>query len=273
MLGILNVTPDSFSDGGSFAAPDAAIARAHAMAAEGADGVDIGGESTRPGAPEVAEDEELARVLSVLEALGAGFPALISIDTRRARVAEAAARHGARMVNDTSALRDDAALAAVVAAHGLELVLMHRKGTPKTMQQAPHYEDLLGEVRAFFEERVRFALDAGIAHERLILDPGLGFGKRPEDNYALAANLRALSIDGLPMMLGASRKSFLARFDPRPAPERIPGSLAFAAMAFAAGAAWVRVHDVGATVSFLDTLAALHDAEESSFSAHRELEA
>lgn len=266
VLGILNLTPDSFSDGGSYAdaggAVDvaAAVTRAHQIVDEGADVLDVGGESTRPGAAEVPVDVECARVIPVLEALGRDFPIPISVDTRRARVAAEAAACGARIVNDTSALRDDAELAAVVAAEELDLILMHRQGTPATMQDAPHYDDIVAEVRTFFVERVNAAIAAGIAAERLILDPGLGFGKKRDDNYLLLSSVPQYRIEQLPILIGASRKSFLDRFHPVPFAERLPGSLAFLGGAMQAGAEWVRVHDVAESVAFVRTFAALQVA-------------
>lgn len=266
-MGILNVTPDSFSDGGSVTdtsgAVDvgAAVSRARQIVDSGADVLDVGGESTRPGAAPVPVDIECARVLPLLEALraeyGGEFPIPISVDTRRARVAAEAAARGTRIINDTSALRDDPELAAVVAAEGLDVVLMHRQGTPETMQDDPRYDDVVAEVRAFFDERVAAATAAGISTERIILDPGLGFGKERDDNYRLVAALTELRVKGLPMLVGASRKSFLDRFHPVPFAERLPGSLAFAAAAAQVGAEWVRVHDVAETVAFLRTLEAL----------------
>lgn len=267
VLGILNLTPDSFSDGGVYAAGDAAMARAFEIAREGADILDAGGESTRPGSEEVPLDEELRRILPLLDAIAGELPIPISIDTRRATVAAAAAERGASILNDTSALRDDPEIAAVAAELRLRVVLMHRRGIPRTMQEAPRYDDLIGEVRAFLEERVEAALEAGIEESHLILDPGLGFGKRPADNFRLVANLEGLRVRSIPIAVGASRKSFLAAFDPRPPRERLPGSLAFAASAAAAGADLLRVHDVAETVCFLDTLCAIEDAREEEAGA------
>ncbi len=261
LLAVLNLTPDSFSDGGAHATPGAAVEFAYRMAEEGADALDVGAESTRPGSPPLSLAEELARLDPVFERLGRGFPIPISIDTRRARAAALASDHGATILNDTSALRDDPELAQVAAERRMQVVLMHRKGTPETMQLDPHYDDVVAEVRAFFEERVAHAVRAGIARDRIILDPGLGFGKRVEDNSVLVARLADLRVGGLPILVGASRTSFVARFDRSPPRERLAGSLAFAAAARAAGANWLRVHDVRETRAFLATLDALDAAE------------
>lgn len=265
VLGILNVTPDSFSDGGHYLDVRAAVARAHELRAAGADAIDIGGESTRPGAAEISVEAELARVVPVLDELRRDLLP-ISIDTRRHEVARAAADRGATMLNDTAALRDDSRLAALAAERELTVVLMHRQGRPATMQVAPRYADLLNDVRDFFAERVAAALAAGIRRDRLVLDPGLGFGKSVEDNYRLMAHLDYLAVDDLPMLVGASRKSFLCQ--PPNAPrddvgkdsspvERLPASLAFVAAAYVLGATWVRVHDVAATVRLIETLSAI----------------
>ncbi len=257
LLGILNVTSDTFSDGGCYEDIDAAVRRASEIAEEGADALDVGGESTRPGSRPVQVDAECQRVWLVLERLqGCGYPIPVSVDTRRALVAAGAAERGATILNDTAALRDDPELAGVAAEHQLTVVLMHRKGTPETMQDAPNYEDVVSELRAFFEASLAYALSEGIPADRLIFDPGLGFGKRPEDNATILANLEHLRVANRPLMVGASRKSFLSRFDPRPPAERLPGSLAAAATAARAGVDWVRVHDVRNTVAFLDTLTA-----------------
>ena len=185
LMGVLNVTPDSFSDGGAYRDPGRAIDHGQALAAEGADIIDVGGESTRPGARPVPEDEEMARVIPVVRALRPRIPALISVDTTKAAVARAALDAGADIVNDTSALRADPAMAGVVAAAGAGLVLMHMQGTPLTMQDSPHYDDLMGEILGFLDERVRAAAAAGIPAERVIVDPGIGFGKTFEHNLEI----------------------------------------------------------------------------------------
>ena len=266
VMGILNVTPDSFSDGGRFNSIASALSRAEQIAASGAAILDLGGESTRPGSDPVSIEEELARVLPILDAFRGEFPIPISIDTRRAAVALAAAERGATILNDTAALRDDPEIASVARERGLTVVLMHRRGVPRTMQSgrvAP-YADVVCEVRAFFEERVEAAIDAGIAREKLILDPGIGFGKRPEDNDHLMASLSELRLPGIPLLVGGSRKAFLGRFDPRAASSRLPGSRAVVASCAAQHVEYVRVHDVAETVAFLRTLRALEGPKDMS---------
>ena len=260
VMGILNCTPDSFSDGGQFAAVEAAHQQALAIAHAGGAILDVGGESTRPGSREVTVDEEISRVLPLLDALPAGYPLPISIDTRRAAVAERAISAGATILNDTAALRDDPELAPLAAEHDVTVILMHRRGVPETMQvglDESTYDDVVDEVRAFFDERVQFALDAGIDRTRIVLDPGIGFGKRAEDNDRLLASLDRLRLEGIPLLVGASRKAFLARFDDRAASDRLPGSLAVAARCAEAGVEVIRVHDVPETVAFLRTWEAI----------------
>jgi dihydropteroate synthase len=246
-MGVLNVTPDSFSDGGRFLEPVAAVAHAERMAAEGAHLIDVGGESTRPGANPVPSDEELRRVVPVLEVLAAKGGFALSIDSSKADVAEAAIEAGAAFVNDVSALRADPAMAGVVASAGVDVCLMHMRGEPRTMQDAPTYEDVVSEVRGFLEERLSFALGAGIAEERIWLDPGIGFGKTLEHNLELLGRLEEIVAIGRPVVVGASRKTFIGALTGRPEAGRGPGSLAAAVLAFERGAAMLRVHDVGAT--------------------------
>jgi dihydropteroate synthase len=241
VVGILNVTPDSFSDGGAYASTEAAVDHARRMLADGAALVDVGGESTRPGAEPVSEDEELRRVVPVVEALS-GSP--VSIDTSRATIARHAVALGARMVNDVSALRRDPDLAGVVAESGAELCLMHMQGDPRTMQVAPRYDDVVSEVASFLEERLAFAVAAGIAEERVCLDPGFGFGKTPEHNLVLLRDLEAIGLMGRPILLGTSRKSTLGKVLDLPAEERLEATLATTAIGIAAGVDIVRVHDV-----------------------------
>jgi dihydropteroate synthase len=237
------VTPDSFSDGGRWTHPDEAIAWGRAMADAGADIIDVGGESTRPGAPEVDTAEELRRVLPAVRAL-TGSGAVVSIDTSKAEVAAAALRSGAAIVNDVTALADPA-MAGVVAESGAGVVLMHMQGTPRTMQLDPHYDDVVGEVTEFLLARARAAADAGIVSDRICIDPGIGFGKTLEHNLTLLARLPAVVDTGFPVMVGASRKSFLAGIlgDLEAGERDIPTAAAHV-LAIAGGAAVIRVHDV-----------------------------
>jgi dihydropteroate synthase len=244
-MGVLNVTPDSFSDGGRFLERGAAVAHGRALVAEGADLVDVGGESTRPGAEPVSEAVELDRVVPVIEALAGDVP--VSIDTSKAEVARAALGAGAAFVNDVTALRGDPAMAAVVAEAGVDLCLVHMKGEPRTMQDDPRYEDVVGEVRAFLEERLASATEAGIASERVWLDPGIGFGKTLEHNLELIRRLDEIVAIGQPVVFGASRKRFLGRLTGRPEEERVAGTVAANVLALERGASMLRVHDVAAT--------------------------
>ena len=244
-MGIVNVTPDSFSDGGEYLDSGAAIAHALELVAEGAEILDIGGESTRPGAAEVSAEEEIARVLPVIEGLsGAGVP--ISIDTSKAAVAERALAAGATIVNDVTALGDPA-MARVCADAGCGLILMHMRGTPRTMQEDPVYGDLLGEVGKFLAARLALALEAGVGEERIWLDPGIGFGKTVEHNLELIDRLGELRDLGRPLVLGASRKTFIGKISGREVGERIGGSIAAAVVGQLRGADVLRVHDVAAT--------------------------
>jgi dihydropteroate synthase len=247
LMGILNVTPDSFSDGGRFLAPEAARAQARRMAAAGADVIDIGGESTRPGAVEVPAGDEIARTAPVLAALDeAGVP--LSIDTRKAAVAEVALAAGAAIVNDVSALCHDPAMAPLVAAAGVPVVLMHAQGTPATMQADPRYDDVLLDVFDHLADRVAAAEAAGIARDRIVVDPGIGFGKTVAHNLALLRRLSLFHGLGLPLLVGASRKRFIGSLGGAADPDdRLPGSLAAALDAAAQGAQILRVHDVGET--------------------------
>ena len=259
VLGILNVTPDSFSDGGRFRSVDDARSRVLEMVHQGADAIDVGGESTRPGSVEISIDEELERVIPVLEAISCEIEIPISIDTRRAEVVREALSHGVSIVNDTSALQDDPELSRVIAQHQLTVILMHRKGTPDSMQSDPGYADVLAEIHAFLEDRIEFAVAAGIARERIVVDPGLGFGKRVADNYEIARGIEYFRSLAVPLLLGASRKSFTGVFDDSPPDQRLPASLAFVARAREFAVEWVRVHDVAETVTFLRAMAAIDD--------------
>ena len=239
-MGIVNVTPDSFSDGGLFLDADAAIAHGRRLREEGAHILDVGGESTRPGADPVTEDEELARVVPVIEALDGE----ISIDTTKAAVARAALAAGATIVNDVSAFRFDPELAAVTAEAGAVCVLMHMLGEPRTMQADPRYDDVVSEVKSFLEERLAFAVAEGVAEERVWLDPGIGFGKTVDHNLELLARLGEIAAIGRPVVIGTSRKSFLGKLTGRQTDERLAGTIATTIIAYERGARVFRVHDV-----------------------------
>jgi dihydropteroate synthase len=247
LMGIVNVTPDSFSDGGLYDSTEAAIAHAAELTAAGTDIVDIGGESTRPGSDTVDHDEELQRVVPVIEGL-AGIDAVISIDTRKSQVAQAAAKHGAKILNDVSALTYDPASLAVAAEAGLSLVLMHAQGEPKTMQDNPRYDDVVLEVFDYLEVRIQAAEAAGLDRAEIAADPGLGFGKTLVHNLALLANISLFHGLGVPLLIGASRKRFIGGIDQEKDPRsREPGSHAAAIVAAAQGAQLLRVHDVVGT--------------------------
>jgi dihydropteroate synthase len=247
IMGVVNVTPDSFSDGGLFLDADAAVEHGRRLAAEGAHILDIGGESTRPGSDPVPEDEELRRVLPVVEQL-AGGEARISIDTTKAAVARAALDAGATIVNDVSAFRFDPELPGVVAESGANCCLMHMLGKPRTMQDDPRYDDVVSDVKSFLEERLAFALSEGVGEERIWLDPGIGFGKTLEHNLELLRRLAELRDLGRPLVIGASRKSFIGKIDGSEVDERLGGSIASSVLAAAEGADVLRVHDVAETV-------------------------
>lgn len=262
VVGVLNVTPDSFSDGGRYNTPDRALHRAHQMIDEGADIVDIGGESSRPGAAPVDAEEELRRVIPVVKRLASETDICISIDTYRASTAQAGIDVGAAIVNDISALRSDPAMPALIAKTKVPVVLMHMQGTPRDMQKDPHYEDCVAEVAAFFEERLRFCFERGIEKSKIILDPGIGFGKRLSDNLALISELATFRRFGLPLMVGASRKSFISMLSPSSEhpDRRLGGSIAAAVAAVNNGADIVRVHDVAPTVEALKVIQGIRAA-------------
>jgi dihydropteroate synthase len=253
LMGILNVTPDSFSDGGRFLAPDAALAHGRELLEQGADILDVGGESTRPGAEPVDAAEELRRVIPVLEALAAeARDAQLSVDTYKSAVARAALDAGASLVNDVSAFRADPRMAELVAERGADCCLMHMRGEPRTMQLDPRYEDVVDEVKAFLAERLQFALAEGVEEQRIMLDPGIGFGKTDVHNLELLRRLGELCELGRPIVIGTSRKGFLGRLAARaadaPAPpdaaRRLPGTIASNVLAYERGASVLRVHDV-----------------------------
>jgi dihydropteroate synthase len=253
VMGVVNVTPDSFSDGGIHLDPDAGAAAARRMVGEGAAIVDIGGESTRPGSAGISVDEELARVVPVLERLGGELP--LSIDTSKAAVARAALDRSALLVNDVTALRGDPELAGVVADSGAYLCLMHMQGEPRTMQAEPRYGDVAGEVASFLEERLEFAVAQGIPEQRICLDPGIGFGKTPAHNFELVRRLDVLLELGRPVLVGFSRKSSLRKLTG--SEDLLGASLAAAVAAFERGATILRVHDVKPHVDALAVAAAV----------------
>ncbi|MBS1860149.1 MAG: dihydropteroate synthase [Actinobacteria bacterium] len=255
-MGVVNVTPDSFSDGGLYLDPDAAIAHGEELAADGAAILDVGGESTRPGAEPVSAEEELRRVRPVVEGL-APLGVAISVDTSKATVAAAALDGGARVVNDVTALRGDPQMAALVADRGAGVILMHMAGEPRTMQVDPHYEDVVAEVREFLAARLAVAVAAGIDEERIWLDPGIGFGKTDEHNFELLRGLGELASLGRPLVVGTSRKSFIGRADGSGTDDRLGGTIATSVLAAAAGAAVLRVHDVRELAEALDVVNAV----------------
>ena len=255
-MGVLNVTPDSFSDAGRFASLDRAVEHGLRMAAEGAALIDVGGESTRPGAQPVTAEEELQRVLPVIEQLRRSTTAVISIDTSKPELMRAAAAAGVGFINDVRALREPGALEAA-AASGCGLCLMHMQGEPRTMQVAPHYRDVVSEVRAFLSARVAACRSAGIDAARLTVDPGFGFGKNLEHNLTLLRHLPELAADGPPVLVGLSRKSTVGKLTGREPGERVYGSVALAVVAALKGARIIRAHDVAATVDALKVAAAV----------------
>lgn len=259
VMGVLNVTPDSFSDGGRFKHLDRAIAHALQMAEDGAAIIDVGGESTRPGAGAVDEDEEIRRVIPVVEALAKRITLPISVDTSKAGVMSAAMGAGASLINDVRALRETDALA-TAARSNAAICLMHMQGEPRSMQHQPRYADVVAEVRTFLQERLEACANAGVARDRLLVDPGIGFGKRLEHNLALLASIPAFVELGVPVLIGVSRKSMFGTLLGRAVHERLPGGLAAAAAAALAGASVLRVHDVRETVDAVKTAVALREA-------------
>lgn len=245
IMGILNVTPDSFSDGGRYIDPQAAIDHASNMVAEGADLIDIGAESSRPGSEPVGDEEEIRRLMPVVEAVCKKLSVPISVDTTKAGVARRALDAGASIINDISALRFDPSMAGVVASSGAGVILMHMQGTPKTMQQDPQYKDVVLEVREFLSQRLAAAQQAGIGRDQILLDPGFGFGKTVEHNLTLLSQLEDLSELGRPLVVGVSRKAFIGQVLGRGVESRFPGAAAAVAVALQRGARVVRVHEVG----------------------------
>jgi dihydropteroate synthase len=256
IMGVVNVTPDSFSDGGEFLDADAAVAHAKRLAEEGAQIVDVGGESTRPGADPVPEEVELERVVPVVERVAQTLGLEVSIDTAKLAVAEAAVQAGARIVNDVTAFRAAPELAGLVASAGATCCLMHMLGEPRTMQADPRYDEVVSDVKAFLEERLAFAVAEGVPEERVWLDPGIGFGKTLEHNLELLRRLDEIVAIGRPVVVGTSRKSFLGKITGRAEKERLPGTIATNVIAYERGAQVFRVHDVAPVADALRVAAA-----------------
>ena len=267
LMGVVNVTPDSFFDGGRYLDAEAAVAHAVQLVKEGADLLDIGAESTRPGADIVNEAEEHRRAIPVVAAVARAVTIPISIDTSKASVARAALDAGAVLVNDVTALRGDPDMADVVARTGAGIVLMHMHGTPRTMQQAPHYDDVVSEISEFFEERIRFAMAHGIARRQIILDPGIGFGKLLMHNLMLLAQLRRFVQFECPLLVGVSQKAFLGQLVDRPVQERQWATAAAVAMAVDRGAGILRIHDVKAMKDVVQVAAAISQLTAVSMKA------
>jgi dihydropteroate synthase len=265
VMGILNVTPDSFSDGGLYLKPEQAVARARELIREGADILDIGGESTRPGAESVSCDEELRRVIPVIQGIRQESPIPISIDTYKSEVAEAALQAGAQIINDISALRFDERMKPLAAEARVPVILMHMQGEPRTMQQNPVYCDVMGEIIRFLRERLEVAVQAGIDEQKIWVDPGIGFGKRVEHNLEILRRLRELEILQKPIVVGTSRKFFLGALEgdpPLPPPDRLEGTIASNVIAVMHGAQIVRVHDVKAMKRALRIVDAVVKSQE-----------
>jgi dihydropteroate synthase len=260
VMGILNITPDSFSDGGRFAQRDLALRHAEEMVAAGATLIDVGGESTRPGARAVSPVEEMERVAPMVEAINRELDVVISVDTSTPAVMRETARLGAGLINDVRSLRRDGALDAAVATD-LPVCLMHMRGEPTDMQDAPHYDDVTGEVASFLRERMDACIAAGIAAERIILDPGFGFAKTLDHNLSLFKHMEALHALGRPLLVGVSRKSMIGKVLDKPVDQRLYGALALAGMAMAKGARILRVHDVAQTVDVVRMIAAVESAK------------
>ncbi|WP_102794884.1 dihydropteroate synthase [Bowmanella denitrificans] len=260
VMGILNVTPDSFSDGGKFNHLNTALYQVEQMLSDGAAFIDVGGESTRPGAAEVSVNQELDRVVPVIEAIHARFDTVISIDTSKSQVMQAACDAGAGLINDVRALQEDGALA-VAAQSRAAVCLMHMQGQPRTMQQQPQYQNLFTDIFTFLDDRVQCCLQAGIARDKILLDPGFGFGKTLQHNYQLLQGMERFHHLGLPLLVGMSRKSMLGTLLSRPVEERLAGSLACATIAALKGAQIIRVHDVKQTVDALKVVMATLNPE------------
>jgi dihydropteroate synthase len=262
VMGIVNVTPDSFSDGGKYLSPEKAIEHSLKLVEEGADIIDIGGESTRPGAIAITDTEEIDRVQPVLEGLAGRLTIPISIDTRKTKVAQMACEYGASMINDISGLRGEPKMAEVAARYKIYLALMHMRGTPETMQIGIQYADLIGEITEFLADAAQKAIEAGVSRDKIIIDPGIGFGKTVEHNFILIKKLDLLAKLGYPILIGVSRKSFIGKSLDLPVDERLEGSLAAAIYAALKGAAIIRVHDVLSTVRALRIVELIEKADQ-----------
>jgi len=263
VMGVLNITPDSFSDGGFFFEPHRAIEHGLRMAEEGADIIDIGGESSRPGSDPVPVDEELKRVIPVIEGLASHLKIPLSVDTYKSQVAERAIEAGAQMINDISGLRFDPQIPAVAARYDTPLIIMHIQGTPKMMQQDPFYEDLMGEIIAYLREGIKKAERGGVDPHQVIVDPGIGFGKRVQDNLVIINRLYELNVLGRPLLIGTSRKSFIGAVLDAEVHQRGIGSLATVAVSVLKGAHIVRVHEVASARQAVDMVDAIIHTEES----------
>lgn len=262
-MGILNITPDSFHDGGQYLGAEAAIARARDMGASGAGIIDVGGESTRPGAEKVTADEELSRVIPVIEAIASDPGVPVSIDTSKSDVAEAALKAGAAMINDITALRGDEKMVEVAARHGCPVCLMHMLGGPADMQKDPRYDDVVPEIIQFFRERIEWAVERGVRRENIILDPGIGFGKKLEHNLAIIRNFESFQSLSQPLMIGASRKSFIGMImADGGSGDRLPGTIATSVLAYQKGARIFRVHDVAENCQAIKVTAAVEAEAE-----------
>ncbi len=257
LMGILNVTPDSFSDGGLFQDIEMAVEHAREMIDQGADIIDVGGESTRPGSTPVSVDEEISRILPIIERLSEQTTAIISIDTQKAQVAKVAIEAGATVINDVSAGGHDSGMFKLVAATRVGYIMMHMQGNPETMQVAPSYKNILDDLRLFFSQKLRTAIAAGIDHSQIVLDPGIGFGKTLDNNLDILANMGALRSLGRPLLHGASRKSFIGMIDASEPTNRLGGSLAAVLAAYLQNIELFRIHDVSETKQLIDIFSAI----------------
>jgi dihydropteroate synthase len=270
-MGILNITPDSFSDGGLYLDSNKAIDHGLRLIAEGADILDVGGESTRPGSDPTPGEVELKRILPVISGLKKHTDALISVDTMKSEVAQAAIEEGADIINDISALRNDPGMLKLAVEKDAPVILMHMKGTPKTMQVEPHYDDVLAEIHAFFEKRITWAIGNGLNREKIIIDPGIGFGKRLQDNLTLIRNLNSFRTLDQPILIGVSRKAFIGKTLDLPSNERVEGSIASAVISVLQGVHILRVHDVAASKRAVVMAEAIMNADVVSRAVPKEI--